>query len=190
MSKATSKHILEKGTELIFQQGYHSSGLKQILDLAGIPKGSFYYHFKSKEDFGLQVIDFYSNNSVAFLKTFLENEALPPKTRILELLRAMKPIYQEQDFNKGCLLGNCSLELAAHHDSFADAIAKHFDAWQELFTTTIRAGQQTGNIKTDSSAEEYAEFLLNSWEGALVRMKAVKNNQPLDLLINFIDQLL
>lgn len=190
MSKETTKHILEKGTELIFKQGYHNSGLQKILELAGIPKGSFYYHFKSKEDFGLQVIDFYSNNSIEFLKTFLENEALNPKERILDLLGTMKDIYKQQDFAQGCLLGNCSLELASTNDSFANAISKHFDTWQELFAKTINEGQRTGAIKNERSADEYAEFLINSWEGTLVRMKAVKNNQPLDLLIRFINQLL
>ena len=190
MSKETAKHILEKGTELIFKQGYHSSGLQKILELAGIPKGSFYYHFKSKEDFGLQVVDFYSNNSLEFLKTFLENDALNPKERILDLLETMKDIYQQQDFALGCLLGNCSLELASNNDSFAKAISRNFESWQELFAQTISEGQQTGHIKREKSADEYAAFLINSWEGALVRMKAVKNNQPLDLLIGFVNQLL
>ena len=190
MSKETTKHILEKGTDLIFKQGYHNSGLKEILELAGIPKGSFYYHFKSKEDFGVQVIEYYSKNSLEFLKTFLENKALNPKERILDLLESMKSIYEKQGFTQGCLLGNCSLELAANNESFAKTIAKNFDTWQELFAQTIREGQQSGNIKNEKSADDYAEFLINSWEGALIRIKAVKHNKPMDLLIQFVRQLL
>ena len=184
------QHILEKGMNLIFENGFHSVGLQKILDAAGIPKGSFYHYFKSKEDFGLQMIDFYADTTLHFLSTFLENEQRNPRERIFDLLKAVTVIYQEENYSRGCFLGNCSLELAAQKSSYAAVISGNFDKWQALFAKTIKEGQEQGNIKKEHSPEEYAGFLINSWEGALVRMKSTKNGKPMELLIHFMEQLI
>lgn len=190
MKKEAINNILEVGTELVFKNGYNSIGLNKILSAAGIPKGSFYYYFKSKEDFGLKVIDFYANQTTDFIRSFLENQELDPKKRIFDLFHTVKAIYQEQDYLQGCLLGNSSLELAAQKDSFAQKIATKFDRWTSLFSKAIEEGQEKGSIKMEFTPDEYANFLINSWEGALVRMKSSKSNGPMDLLILFMEKLL
>ncbi len=189
MSKETEQTILEKGTELIYKNGYHGVGLQKILDAAGVPKGSFYYYFKSKEEFGLKLIDFYSHNALDFTRSFLKNEKRSPKDRIFDLFEAVKITYASEDYQLGCLLGNCSLELG-DIPVFADKISGNFKAWQKLFEETINEGQQSGNIKTTFSPQDYAAFLLNSWEGALVRMKSERSNEPMDLFISFMKNLL
>ncbi|MCE7991496.1 MAG: TetR family transcriptional regulator [Roseivirga sp.] len=188
MSKETEQHILEKGTDLVYKNGYHGVGLQKILDEAGVPKGSFYYYFKSKEEFGLKLIDFYSKNALGFTRSFLENKERSPKDRIFDLFEAVKVTYTSQDYLLGCLLGNCSLELG-DMPAFASKISGNFKTWQKLFETTIKEGQESGNIKMTYSPEDYAAFLLNSWEGALVRMKSERNNEPMDLFISFMKNL-
>ena len=190
MSKDTENHILEKGKALIQTDGYHGVGLKRILDRAEVPKGSFYHYFKSKEDFGLRVLDAYSQETNAFLQEHLEDKSKNPKARILHLLETMKEIYEAQQYDLGCLLGNCSLELANQKDSFATKISEHFQLWQQKFEKIIAEGQTTGDINDQMPARAYADFIINSWEGALVRTKAVKNNQPMNLLIEVLDKLL
>ncbi len=189
MSKETEHTILEKGLDLIYEKGYHGVGLQKILDEAGVPKGSFYYYFKSKEDFGLKLIDFYSGNAVEFTKSFLDNQERTPKDRIFDLFEAVKVRYTSEDYRLGCLLGNCSLELG-DLAAFADKISGNFEVWEGLFEKAIKEGQESGNIKLAFSAKEYAAFLLNSWEGALVRMKSERNNEPMDLFISFMKNLL
>ncbi len=190
MGKEVAQNILEKGTDIIYRNGYHNVGLKKILEAASIPKGSFYHYFKSKEDFGLKAIDFYSQQTIEFLKSFLDNKDKTPKERILDLLITMKGIYCDQHFSLGCFLGNCSLELGAQNQSFADKISGKFKQWEDLFENTIKEGQESNLVKTDFSAKEYAAFILNGWEGALVRMKSTRNNEPLDQLIKFVQFLL
>ncbi len=190
MKEEVVTDILEKGTDLIFKNGYHSVGLKKLLDTAGIPKGSFYYYFTNKEDFGLKAIEFYSKNTVEFMKSFLDQAEVDPKDRIFNLLEAVKAIYQDQGFTQGCLLGNCSLELAAQKESFSDMVSGKFDQWEKLFANTIREGQDIGSINKNTSAEDLAAFLINTWEGALVRMKAIKSNQPMNLFIEMMKKLL
>ena len=190
MKKDTLQHILSVGTELIHKYGYNSVGLNTILESSKVPKGSFYYYFKSKEDFGLQVIDYYGRQSAEFLASFLEDEQFSPKTRIHRLFDAANAQYKEQEYSQGCLLGNCSLELGGHSKTFADKVSQHFDIWQEMFAKTIKIGQQTGEINNEAPAEELAQFILNSWEGALVRMKSTKDSKPMDLFIDQINKML
>ena len=175
--------------ELVYEKGYNGVGLQKILNEAMVPKGSFYYYFDSKEDFGLKLIDFYANNTLDFLKTFLGNKEHSPKKRIFDLFEAVKETYISQGFLKGCLLGNCSLELG-NEESFGQNIARNFSKWQSLFEQTIAEGQEGGTIKDEYSASEYAAFLLNSWEGALVRMKSEKSIEPMNLFIQFMKKLL
>ncbi|MDW3191315.1 MAG: TetR family transcriptional regulator C-terminal domain-containing protein [Cytophagales bacterium] len=190
MREETVDNILSVGAELIFESGYNGVGLTKILETANIPKGSFYYYFKSKEDFGLKVIEFFTRQNVDFLKTFLDNRDVTPKRRIFNLFQAVMKIYQDQEYGKGCLLGNSSLELGGYKDVFAETISNGFNAMELVFEQTIVEGQEQGDIKTEYSAKEYAAFILNSWEGALVRMKSTRDDQPMNLFIQFIEKLL
>lgn len=190
MKPSTLQHILRVGTDLIHKHGYNSVGLNSILEKAEVPKGSFYYYFKSKEDFGLQAIDHYAQESTEFMESFLEDEKYSPKSRILRLFRTANTLYKKQEYSQGCLLGNCSLELAGQNIAFAEKVSQHFEIWQALFEKTISVGQQSGDIASDTPPSDLAHFILNSWEGALVRMKSSKNSKPMDLFIDQIDKLL
>ena len=190
MKEHTGKKILESGTELIFQYGYNGVGIQKILQESEVPKGSFYYYFKSKEDLGLKIIESFSNASMEYMKSFLDDSDYQPKQRILNLFESVKKRYQEESFSKGCLLGNCSVELAAQNSKFAILINNNFGKWKVLFQQAIEEGQKVGSIKRILDSEECADFILNSWEGALVRMKSTKNNQPMDLLVKVVEALL
>ena len=133
MDKNTIDNILELGTDLILKNGYHKVGLNKILQTANIPKGSFYYYFKSKEDFGLQVVKYYSTNSLKFLSQYLTDEAKDPKERIITFFQDMQNMYTAKEFKEGCLLGNCSLELSDLSESFSALISAELKKWQTSF---------------------------------------------------------
>ena len=61
----TKSSLLEHGVQLMLGRGYHSTGIHDLLVTAGVPKGSFYHHFKNKEDFGLQVMGRYADDGYA-----------------------------------------------------------------------------------------------------------------------------
>lgn len=188
MKKETVENILEVGTNLILKNGYHSVGLNKILKEANIPKGSFYYYFKSKEDFGLQVIQYYSKNALTILKNYLEDTTKTHKQRIISFFEDMIKVYETKDFKEGCLLGNCSTELSDFSESFSNSVANELAIWQENFENCIQEGQMMGNIKTDESAKTVSDFILTMWEGALLRMKSSKNVDSINTFILYLDK--
>lgn len=182
--------ILEIGTELISKKGFNNVGLQEILATANIPKGSFYYYFKSKEDFGLQIIKHYSAQSILLLDSYLKDNEKTPKERFLSFFKGMKQVYEQKSFSEGCLLGNCSLELADLKSSYALGISKELNNWQNKFEQCILEGQEDGSIKNEAPASKLAAYLLNNWEGALLRMKTSKSAEAIDIFIDFTRDLL
>ncbi|MCL6273650.1 TetR/AcrR family transcriptional regulator [Muricauda sp. 2012CJ35-5] len=186
----TLQRILKIGGELIIQKGFNNVGLNEILSTVNIPKGSFYYYFKSKEDFGLQVIKNYGEESLKLLRSYLEDESKTPKERFMTFFRDIRLVYIQKDFTEGCLLGNCSLELSDLKSSYAHGVATELDKWEALFEACIKEGQEDGSICNNNDAQKLAAYLLNNWEGAILRMKSQKNEKPLSLFIEFTEELL
>ena len=114
----TKKAILNVGMKLVLENGYNHTGLNEVLTLAGVPKGSFYYYFTNKEDFGLQLIDqFYDGNKVA-LKLFLEDENYDPLSRLRRYFQSSIDYLTSLEYRQGCLLGNLGQELSDQNETF------------------------------------------------------------------------
>lgn len=190
MKKDTIENILEVGTDLILKNGYHSVGLNKILKEANIPKGSFYYYFKSKEDFGLQVIKFYSKKSLIILNRYLEDNNKNHKQRIISFFKDMQEIYIAKNYKEGCLLGNCSTELSDFSVPFSTTIAYELSIWEKCFEKCIQKGQIEGSIKTSESPEILSDLILTMWEGALLRMKSAKNARSVETFIQYLEKYL
>ena len=186
MKTDTIDNILEIGTDLILKNGYNNIGLNKILEAANIPKGSFYYYFKSKEDFGIQVIKFYSENSLTFLNGYLTDASKEPKERIISFFEDMQKVYVDKEFKEGCLLGNSSLELSDMSEAFSNSVAYELNKWQDCFELCIKEGQDANTIKKEESAKDMSDFILTTWEGSLLRMKSSKNTDSIATFIKFL----
>lgn len=186
MKTKTIDNILEIGADLILKNGYNNVGLNKILQAANIPKGSFYYYFKSKEDFGIQVIKFYSENSLTFLNEYLTDASKEPKERIVSFFEDMQNVYITKEYTEGCLLGNCSLELSDMSEAFSNSVANELNKWQDCFEKCIQEGQDANTIKKEESAKEISDFILTTWEGSLLRMKSSKSSASITTFIKFL----
>ncbi len=185
MKEDNIKRILDLGIRGISQKGYHHLGLKQLLDTAGIPKGSFYYYFDSKEDFAQKVVLRYSRNIVEHLKLFLLDKSKSPTERFLTLFDERLNAYAECAYKEGCLMGDLSNELAGQINSMQILLEKEFSAWEEVISQCITEGQKLGEFNQNLTADELANFILNSWEGALTRMKASRSKEPFELFVKY-----
>jgi TetR/AcrR family transcriptional repressor of nem operon len=175
----TRTNLIQAGLRLIHAEGYSASGIQGVVEGAGVPKGSFYTYFDSKEAFGNEVLDAYSERGQATLRAFLENEKLSPLARLEAYFDDRIEAFKASGFSRGCLMGNLSAETADHSDLIRQHLADHFRLWSALFETCIAEGQARREIANVISAASLADFVLNSWEGALLRMRVEKSSAPL-----------
>ena len=149
-----------------------------------MPKGSFYHYFKSKEEFGLAVIDAFAERLEQRLQTFLDDPEVGPLDRIRNFLENALVRLQQTNCTKGCLIGNLGQELADVNERFRSRLEEVFVLWKERFADCLKEAQAKGQLSTDVDPEQVAGFILASWEGAILRSKVMKSTQPMK---DFID---
>ena len=178
--KQINKHnLLDEGVALLMRQGYHGTGLKEILDAVNIPKGSFYNYFGSKENFAAEVIVHYITPYLNQLNQYLnesEGNAVAALNRYIEESIAE---LECTDFTGGCLLGNLMGELSDTSDLCRMALQNALNDYRNVWEEGLRRGQKEKRIRADKSANEMADLWVNAWQGALLRMKIEQSTEPL-----------
>lgn len=179
--KIFREDILKAGQEIMFDNGYNATGIKQITDAIEIPKGSFYNHFDNKEAFGLEVLENYCNNGVQMHRNALINAEGSPLTRLQNMYKRIISNYASNlAFKKGCIMGNFSAELADTNEKFRLILDNQFNEIQTLIATTIKEAQEEKEINPTLNPMATAGFVLNSWHGAIIRMKSTANATPFE----------
>jgi TetR/AcrR family transcriptional repressor of nem operon len=180
MKKSDTKNeIIAIGTDMISLQGYNATGIDAVLKKAGVPKGSFYHYFGSKEEFGLAVINRFAERYDQYLGSFLDDESVTPLKRIHNYLESGVASLMDNRCFKGCLIGNLGQELADQNERFRVRLDQIFHSWKERFAACLQEAQQTGELAKDRDSAVIAGFLLSGWEGAILRAKVMKSPQPL-----------
>jgi len=183
--------LLEAGTEVMLRKGYHGTGVQEIVDAAGVPKGSFYNYFGSKEDFVIAAMEHASCDSIRTYERALQDPAYPPAARIVRLFQAMRDAYvQEHDYTRGCFVGNMCQEMADTHEAVAQKAEYLFRNYTTALARCIREIQKQDGKGTGNDPDKLAEFIFNSWEGAVLRMKSTRNAHPLNAFIDILSILL
>jgi TetR/AcrR family transcriptional repressor of nem operon len=173
-------------TELIGSQGYNATGIEAVLKLAGVPKGSFYYYFGSKEEFGLAVIEEFAGRFLARLDVFLSNEAITPLNRLQTFLEAGLERLSAHECAVGCLIGDLGQELAAQNERLRNRLDEILLSWRERFTACVREAQQAGEVPASLDPQATSGFILSGWEGAVLRAKVMKSPQPVQEFIDIL----
>lgn len=182
MNKREDKreHILHAGLEVLFVRGYNGTGVKDIVDAAGIPKGSFYNYFESKEDFALQAMQAVAEAGLAELRTHLGPDGRPALERLLSVYRQRIQATTDEDLRRGCLLGNLCQEMSAVSDGIRCQVNRLMQSHVQVIEDCLVEAQQAGELCTSLQADKLAEFVFDAWEGALLRAKCRQSRQPLD----------
>ncbi len=177
--KHNKEDILRKGMALFRLNGYHKTGTNEIIHEAGISRGSFYNFFKDKDDFGVQVLDFYGIWSTDYMKTVLTDKALNPKQRLVHLFDIFVQGYKTENYKWGCLLVGMSQELGQVNPSFTEACHRNFEDFVAVFEPCVRAGQKEGGISKKQDSRTLTLAILAMYNGALVLMKSGMRHEPL-----------
>ncbi len=180
----TRDHLLQIGLRRIHATGYASTGVKEILDDAGVPKGSFYHYFPSKEAFAIEVLKLYVQGENQRAEQTLRTGKAAPLKRLRQHFEELIKVYGPSATVSGCMMGNLSLEMADHSDSIQSLLRSSFANWQASIAGVLEEAIEGGDLPKSTKQEKLAAFLLNSYEGALLRSKADRSNAPLE---NFLD---
>ncbi|HOD28818.1 MAG TPA: TetR family transcriptional regulator C-terminal domain-containing protein [Syntrophales bacterium] len=185
-TRNTKQRIISKGAEIINLKGFHHTGIQEILDAANVPKGSFYNYFRSKDDFGLQVIDYYVQQFAFLLESVTKDSSLSPIEKTRKILLFFMDFYKSRDYAYGCPIGNLSQEMGDLSPVFREKLKHAVDAMVGGCIGVLEEAQKAGEISSQLDLKETAYFILSSWHGALLRMKVEKSLAPLENHYRFI----
>lgn len=184
MAHATKQQLMERGIELLLQRGYNDLGIAALLEATDTPKGSFYHHFRSKQDFALQVIDLYMEDVHAGLDACLGDTSRPPLERIRDFFEASQEKYRTQGY-LGCLLGGLGQELAGVSEEFRHKVERCLDQIAGRVADCLQEALRRGELPPHANPERLAELLVNCWEGAALRTRLRRDPSPLREMLDF-----
>lgn len=177
---STQKKLLQAGKAIFLEKGYHHTGLQEIVKSAGVPKGSFYHFFASKEAFGRAVLEHHLKTFQPFIEGhLLADTTVPPLQRLRSFFEAGGAQLEDENCKGGCIVGNLSQEMADQSETFREYLKAALDGWQDLFTGCLREARDKGDLPADADVEGLGQFLMNGWEGAILRMKVTKSIEPI-----------
>jgi TetR/AcrR family transcriptional regulator, transcriptional repressor for nem operon len=169
------KRLLAAGLALIQLRGFAASGVKDITDAAGVPKGSFYAYFPSKEAFGSAILDAYWVDIETRLVPILGGDG-PVQGRITRFFHALADDHEAADFLLGCLIGNLSLELSSSSEPIRAQLISILERWGSAVAECLRSG----DLREGLDADDVASRLIEAWEGAALRGKMIRSRIPYD----------
>jgi TetR/AcrR family transcriptional regulator, transcriptional repressor for nem operon len=172
--------ILDAGLKVMFRKGYVGSGVRDIVAEASAPQGSFTNHFRSKERFAREVLDRYFEHTRTLVAQALDDTSRSPRERLRRYLDTITERLAADGFTRGCLIGDFSLEAAPVSAMLRERLAAIFAEWRTPFAACIAEAQAAGEVAADFDPVDLAEFLLASWEGAILRMKVDRTAEPLE----------
>ncbi len=178
--------LLNAGEHAFRETSFSESGINEILASSGVPKGSFYHHFPSKEAFGIAVADRYNEGQIAAAKACLDDPSLPPIDRLRAFFEGARKEMGNRKFKQGCLMCNLSTELADERPAFQAVLDRH---WQDMTAVVAECLVQAdlSDLGLDHlTSAQAADWLMNAWSGALTRMKVRGNDEPLALFMQVI----
>ena len=180
----TKQRLLDAGLTMLLQHGYNDLGVQALLTTTATPKGSFYHHFRDKEDFALQVIDAYMERVHAGLDACLEDESRPPLDRVRHFFELTERSYRKEGY-MGCLLGGLGQELSGVNEAFRERIEACFVAIASRITGCLELARTHGDLPADANPRRLASVLVDCWEGAALRSRLGGNAAPLKAMLDF-----
>ena len=177
---ATRQRILDAGSKLVHVKGYKATGIQEILESAHVPKGSFYFYFKSKDEYGLSLVQLYVEEAMTTLNLFAGDTRFSPLQNLRRYMEERMEQIRMQDFSGGCPLGNLAQELSSVNERFRAAVESGFQKIAEGIELFLAGAKEVGELPEWFDTTVQANMLLNMWEGCILRSKAQKSTAPLE----------
>jgi TetR/AcrR family transcriptional repressor of nem operon len=179
----TKEKLIQAGLKTLLEKGFNGVGVQEITEVAGVPKGSFYNHFESKDALGVEIVERYGVGSTR--RAVLTDKTVRPLERLRTHFAALNDMFIASKFTRGCLLGNFSAELANQSPAVRDSLAQLFTKWTRDLEVAIADAQAEGSITAKARAGDLAAFLLDAYEGTLLRARVERSRAPFDRFMTF-----
>lgn len=176
----TKARLIHAGLALMTEKGFSSTGLEDVLSQVGVPKGSFYYYFDSKEAFGKVLIEEYGLYFSKMLDECFLDESYAPLVRFENLITKLRNNMIKYDFQRGCLIGNLGQEMMVIPASFRQQLIDVFYDWQQRTSLLFEKAKTVGELPQSVDCKAMAELFWIGWEGAILRAKLERNAATLD----------
>jgi TetR/AcrR family transcriptional regulator, transcriptional repressor for nem operon len=184
MTHPTKQRLIEAGWAMLLEHGYNDLGIQALLVATGTPKGSFYHHFKDKEDFALQVIDQYMHHVHAALDVCLDDASRGPLQRARRFFELTEQSYRSEGY-MGCLLGGLGQELSGVSEVFRQRIEACFEAIALRLAVCLEQARKNGELPEEADTQRLASLLVDCWEGAALRSRLLGHAAPLEAMLDF-----
>jgi TetR/AcrR family transcriptional regulator, transcriptional repressor for nem operon len=179
------EQIVVGALHTLHHKGFNGSSVEDITTAAKVPKGSFYNHFKSKEDLALTALDRYWQQVSNGFQTLQDPKVLP-LTRLKRYIRHLIKIGQATGFSPGCFIGNMSLEVTDQSPAIREKLAVYLKAWSRAVESCVKEAQMDGSIRKDIDASLIGQFIINSWEGAVMRSRVDRDDSSMATFLRII----
>ena len=177
------EQIIAAGMKCLVEKSFNAVGVQDITDAAGVPKGSFYNHFESKEALGVEIVTRYGADQAR--REILTEPSTPPLQRLRRHFERINALFVDSHFERGCILGSFSAELANQSPTIRESLQTLYAQWTKDIETAIAEAQEQGKIANKTKAADIAGFLLDSYEGALLRARVERSRKPFDRFMKF-----
>ena len=179
MTQETKEKLLEVGIESIRTGGYSGVSIKDIVSVAGVPKGSFHYYFDNKESFGVEAMDFFAVRMRALFEPIVNDDSLSSLNKLRKVFEVYSDCLDSENCKSGCLVGMMAMEVADVSEELRLKAQAGMSEFQALLKLLLSHAQQAGEVNPDLDAQLISAFMVNGWQGAILRMKAEKSQKPL-----------
>jgi len=180
----TKDLLLEAGIRTFLEKGYTCAGIESILQATGVPKGSFYHYFESKEAFALAALNRFAECRDEAQERTLGDASVSPLERLRGHFESVLGRLESDQCRKGCLIGTLGQEMAEQSEVLRTRLEEIFESWVGRYAVCLQSAQAAGEIAPDLDPHELAEFYLNSWQGAVLRAKTMRSTAPLRTFLN------
>ena len=183
--------LLEQGLMILWSRGYNATSVNDIVQAAGVPKGSFYFYFKSKEDFAVKAIDKYFSKMFPPALEILHNRSVGPKQRLMDFYEFRSTMLKEElDCKMGCMGCNLATEMAEHSEAIRLAVSEKTELDKGYIKEVVEEAQDFGEIDKSIAAIDLVNFMEDAGRGAMVSMKEMNGAYPIDNFMNMVRYLL
>ncbi len=172
--------LLSDGLQIVHRRGFGASSVRDIVQAAGVPQGSFTNHFASKEAFGLEILERYHDMTSAAVRATLRNDELSPLRRLRAWIEGQLAYLRKDDMRRGCLYGNLSAEASEDSEAIRGRVVSVFAENQASVAYCLEAAIDAGELAPNTDVQELAGFIVSSLQGAILVAKAQRSPVPVE----------